>query len=628
MSLIKFLFAGFILIVIAATPAFGEWITKDGWVDYSQHKVGNPPEVNQTDGMPDFDQKQDNWRNNANPPQWNWCGPVATANCLWWFDSKMEMVKCKSLPAGTQVRPPAVSDHYPLVRNMQAGVRDDHVPANVIPWITNLATYLPTGGVPPAGVTANDLMTMITNYLSAPEVNLWGHYAMTHVMQPTFNFIYAQTDSSQDQIVLIGFWQEDTLQHYWYRFGGHWLTVAGVNNENFIQSISFSDPADDHGEAGFAGMIWDGWLLTHTPYNTHGAGIHNDAGNASHDYYTVAASGSPGGVIALNGYGAGWTSDDWTNYQEQNTDSRWGPRYRPYQPGVPVHTEIEEIVMVCPNFDYGDLWMDYPTIDISSCGPAHPLTDKAWLGQSITAEVQPRIYNHDNSDDGVSCVHLPWRPTALCTVRVDVSCGAHYAGEALYLTAWIDGNMDGDFDDGPIAPRDDSLNYTEWVIQDVPVACNASYQFVFRKPGTGTNPTSTIMRFRLNSIPAGRFGYGGYWGGGSSNGWGTYDIDWTLGEAEDYNFPVMIPGPIHDLVIYYPFNEEPVHLYWTAPSDGMYFIYSTTNPNNHGDPPGPDWMMEGPFFYPAGPAEWISPMVMPTLMYMNYVVTYEPTAEP
>jgi hypothetical protein len=627
MRLVKLIVAGLVLAGLAVTPAHGVWVTKAGWVDYSAHKVGTPPVEDRSDGMPDFDQRQDNWRNNANPPQWTWCGPVAVANCLWWFDSKMEMVKCISLPAGTLVRPPTVSDHYPLVRNVGAVGRDDHVPANLVPWITLLGTDLPGGVVPPAGTTATDLMTMITNYLSDPAVNLWGHYALTQIAQPTFATIYAQTDSSQDQIVLLGFWQEDTLQHYWYRFGGHWVTVAGANNDFQANMISFSDPANDHAEVGFAGAIWDGWLMNHT-HGVHAVAQHNDAGNVSHDYYPVVGSASPGGVISPFGYGAGWTPDDWRNYQEQNTDPRWSPRYRPYDQNLPVHTEIEEIVMVCPNFDYGDLGVDYPTIDITSCGPAHPLTDKAWLGQWVSAETQPRIFNQDNSDDGVMFRGLPWRPARLCTVWVSVSCGAHYAGESLFLTAWNDGNNDGDFDDGPAMPRDDSLNYSEWVIQDVPVICNTSFQYVFRKPGTGNNPTSTVMRFRLNSLPAGRFGYGGYWGGGSSNGWGTYDIDWTLGEAEDYSFPVMIPRPIPDLVIYYPGAEEPVGLYWTAPADGMYSIYSTTNPNNHGDPPGPDWEMAGPFFYPAGPAAWVSPMIPSTAPYRNYVVTYEPTAEP
>jgi hypothetical protein len=286
-----------------------------------------------------------------------------------------------------------------------------------------------------------------------------------------------------------------------------------------------------------------------------------------------------------------------------------------------VHTELEEILMVCPNFDYGDLGVDYPTIDVESCGPAHPLTDKAWLGQGVTAEVQPRIYNHDNSDDGVTFLHLPWSVAQSCTVRVGVTLGAHYSGEALYLTAWIDGNNDGDFDDGPGAAEEDSLNYSEWVIQDFAVpAGNASYQFVFHKPGVGTGYTPTIMRFRLNSMAAGRFGYGGYWAGGL----GTYDIDWTLGEVEDYSFPVLIPHPIDDLVIKVVSHLDPITLGWDCPEGGMYFIYSTTNKNNHGNPRYESgWTLELPAtYFPPGPATMTLPPIT-TEPYKNYVIVYE-----
>jgi hypothetical protein len=288
-----------------------------------------------------------------------------------------------------------------------------------------------------------------------------------------------------------------------------------------------------------------------------------------------------------------------------------------------VHTELEEILMVCPNFDYGDLGEDFPTIDVESCGPAHPLTDKAWIGQNITSEVKPRIFNHDDSDDGVTFFHLPWSVAQSCTVDVSVTYGAHYAGEALYLTAWIDGNNDGDFDDGPAANEDDSLNYSEWVIRDTLLPAGwVNGQFVFNKPGVGTGIRPTIMRFRLNSLAAGRFGYGGYWGAGVSNGWGTYDIDWRLGEVEDYSFPVLVP--VHDLVLKVVDWASPILLGWTCPEGGMYFIYSTTNKNNHGDPRHePGWTLELPAtYFPPGAATATVPMST-IETYKNYVIVYE-----
>ena len=519
--------------LIGLQPAQGQWVVKNGWVDYCLHNVGGTEY--QYDGMPDFCQRQDNWYDTTVvPPKWTWCGVVATANCLWWFDSKFEMVKCKSLPPGTQVRPPTISDHYPLVYNMSATARDDHVPVNVIPWITALGNAF--GPIPANGMTAIQLRTMIQNWLALPQVNLWGHYAITIIRQPTFNQIWAQVDSSQNQMALLGFWQLHTGGQ-WVRFGGHWLTVAGADNTPQAPQISFSDPCVDNAEAGFPGAIWNGWLIAHAPIPGHGVFVHNDAGNVSHDYYSIGGSGSPGGIISPNGYGDYWPDSLWRNFEGLNPNDSLSGVTGPYDPSLPVHTELEEILMVCPNFDYGDLGEDYPTIDVESCGPAHPLTDKAWLGQWVSAEVQPRIYNHDDSDDGVTFINLPWSTGQTCSVRVAVTGGAHYSQDSLFVNAWIDGNLDGDFDDGPAANEDDSLTCSEWVVMDQPVAINMVYAYTFCKPGVSTGRTSTIMRFRLTHETIARFGYGGYWGGGVSNGWGTYDIDWVLGEVEDYSIP-------------------------------------------------------------------------------------------
>ncbi|MCX6601472.1 MAG: GEVED domain-containing protein [bacterium] len=621
------MFRWFMILVVGlalcALPAQAQWVVKNGWIDYCNHKLPGDTITQYTyDGMPDFCQKQDAWRDStANPPKWNWCGVVATANCLWWYDSKFEMIKCKLVPPGPQVRPPTVKDNYPLVYSIAGAAWDDHRPANVIPWITALGGAF--GPIPPGGMTGNQLKIMIQNWLAMPAVNLWGHYVVTIKSRPTLDEIWAQVDSSQNQMALLGFWQMHAGGE-WVRFGGHWLTVAGADKTPGAQQISFSDNCVDNAEPppGMPGAIWDGWIMNHV-HGLHAAGVHNDAGNVSHDYYSVGASGSPGGIISPNGYGDYWPDSTWENFEGLNPNDTLTGVTGDYVPGLPVHTELEEILMVCPNFDYGDLGEDYPTIDVESCGPAHPLTDKAWLGPLVTAEVKPRILNLDNSDDGVTFLHLPWNVAQSCTVNVTVTMGAHYGGEALYLTAWIDGNSDGDFDDGPATFEDDSLNCSEWVIQDFVVAAGAN-QFVFCKPGVGTGIRPTIMRFRLNSLAAGRFGYGGYWGGGVSNGWGTYDIDWVLGEVEDYSFPILIPHPIDDLVIAVVSYLDPIILAWTCPEEGTYFIYSTTNKNNHGDPRHESgWTPELlPMYFPPGPATATVPMST-TDTYKNYVIVYD-----
>ena len=371
---------------------------------------------------------------------------------------------------------------------------------------------------------------------------------------PTFEYIYEQVSLSQDVILLLGFWQHDAGGS-WHRFGGHWLTVAGVDSQNNVRSMGLCDPMQDAAEAGFPGTVWDGFLIAPhvVPPPPHGVAVHNDAGNVSHDWYSVMGSGSPGGSISPVGYGEDFDYETWQNFQGLNVPDHLQQYQGQYDPTLPVHCEEEGVVVICPNFDYGDLHLDYPTIDIESCGPAHPLTDKVWLGASIDAEIQPRIdvanaiYNQDNFDDGVQFIGLPWQPGSQVSVTVTFTTGAHYAGEAPYLNAWKDGNIDGDFDDGPNNPaytpaEDDWLQCSEWVLQDLVCDPNISqsYTFTFCDPGVTDIGTYDLrMRFRVTSQAVGRYGYGGYWGGGVSNGRGTYDIDWVLGEVEDYIYEEM-----------------------------------------------------------------------------------------
>jgi hypothetical protein len=528
-------------LLLAVSFVHADWVTKSGETDYACHKVlvpGALPDTQRVDGMPDFDQKQDSWVNGQN--QWSWCGLVAAANCLWWYDSKFERIWLWGHGQQHPTMPTAISDHYPLVHSLAAAGQnwDDHDPANVMPFITSLAASLPGGVVPPGGVNAQQIKTMIETYLALPAVNLTGHYSVTIIESPTFDFIYHQVEISQDVIMLLGFWQPDN-QGNWVRFGGHWVTIAGADTQLVTQTLSWSDPCIDNAENGKPGVVWNGFLLPHNPIPGHIAGVHNDAGNVSHDYYTVQPSNSPGGGISPAGYNFDYFSEGWYNFAGLNFPSRLEQYRGNYDPTKGVHTEIEDLVVVCPNFDYGDLQQDYPTINIESCGPAHPLSDKAWLGDCISAEIQPNILNQDGCDEGVQFIGLPWaQRCAQVSVRVLITTGSNYAGEPLYLNAWKDGNLDGDFDDGPIQefqpPEQNWLCASEWCIKDAVVTPHWM-TFTFTDPtGPQTAPYDLRMRFRLTSQPVGRYGYGGLWYGGVSNARGTYDIDWTLGEVEDY----------------------------------------------------------------------------------------------
>jgi plastocyanin len=248
-------------------------------------------------GMPDFDQKQDGWRNTAG--QWTHCGPVAVANSLWWFDSQFEP---------NPIPPPAINDNYPLLQSYNPGVWDDHDPRNVQPFVNNLAGLAGTGAT---GTTPNQLAQAIQAYLAAK--GLGGQYTVTLRQRPPFPWVEEEIERSEDVILLIGFWQETTAG--WRRIGGHYVTAAGVDSPRRL--IAFSDPFADAAEVGGWGRVLPG---PHPP--AHGAGLHNDARFVSHDLYRVIDTRSPGGIWGLWGY-ARWL--DLANFKALNTPDELRP---------------------------------------------------------------------------------------------------------------------------------------------------------------------------------------------------------------------------------------------------------------------------------------------------------------
>lgn len=195
-----------------------------------------------------------------------------------------------------------------------------------------------------------------------------------------------------------------------------------------------------------------------------------------------------------------------------------------------------------PHCEFPATGQDYG--DLSACGfptlpgnPAHALSGIAWLGDSVTADTAPQIFNWDRADDGVYFLALPWSPCLPKQVQVRVTAGPEYGryvecGGALYLSAWKDGNFDGDFCDELC----DGL-VSEWIIQDVPVT-PGEHLFTIMDPGIFyIGHYDGVFRFRLLSRPAQRYGFGlrdtvacpGMPCGG-------YGAD-MLGEVEDYFIP-------------------------------------------------------------------------------------------
>jgi uncharacterized repeat protein (TIGR01451 family) len=307
-------------------------------------------------GLPDIDQKQDGWVSLIGPggPQWSFCGPVAAANSLWWFDSKFE---------SSPITPPAISDHYPLINAY--GAWDDHDPLNVDDPGTGWPP-LPPGGVEFVEDLAlhfgTDMLgsgTIITNMYTGLDQYLIGHqlrngYVITLAQSPDFWWVAEEVEQSEDVIVLLGFYAS-TGGAIYERVGGHYVTVPGVDKKNGF--IAFSDPYWDRAETTWPyanvtgpivsmGRVANGSILGHIPIPGHPITYHNDTGNVSHDMYPVAQALRPGGGWGPLGYIQSTT--DVSNFFGMNGNGF-------ALPGQPAVAEVEWVIAVSP---VADVWIN------------------------------------------------------------------------------------------------------------------------------------------------------------------------------------------------------------------------------------------------------------------------------
>ncbi|MCP4164841.1 MAG: VWA domain-containing protein [Chloroflexi bacterium] len=240
-------------------------------------------------GLPDFDQRQNDWRHPTSG-NWSYCGPLALANCLWWFDSKQEP---------SPISPPVINDNYPLLQSYNRNVWDDHAPQNLIPFVDDLAYRMDTDGQRTGksfeGTYSNDMRDAVVGLLS--ERGLLDTYEVKDVEKPTFEWVAAEVERCENVILLLGFWHRSDLG-VWERTGGHFVTTAGI--DRIGHRIAISNPIKDNAEAGGPGRVLSGSLTSHPP--NHVASTHNDAGNISHDIYQAVSAQSPGGTWALGGF--------------------------------------------------------------------------------------------------------------------------------------------------------------------------------------------------------------------------------------------------------------------------------------------------------------------------------------
>ena len=136
----------------------------------------------------------------------------------------------------------------------------------------------------------------------------------------------------------------------WVRVGGHYVTVAGVNSEEF--QIAFSDPFIDWAEFGNPGRIGSGDYIEHG-YPHASPIVHNDAGNVSHDIYMVMdPSPGPGALWSLLDYPATIEPYSWMEpFYGQNVPDEFLDQTAPWNETSPVYTEVEYAVHISP-WDY------------------------------------------------------------------------------------------------------------------------------------------------------------------------------------------------------------------------------------------------------------------------------------
>jgi len=281
-------------------------------------------------GMPDFDQKQDNWTSPLNG-KWSWCGPVALANCIWWFDSKFE--------SPTSPPPPAISDSYPLI---PASVMwDDHDPRNVMPFVQALKPMCNTDG-PWPGTMLADLENGFKSWINSAGMS--DKYTTYVKLGPTFEEIRDSILACQDVILLLGFYELLPAEPSCQRIGGHYVTAAGVCQDE--AAVCISDPYFDGNE----GEPPVG--MGHVP------GVHNDAqfvsgphGTVHHDKYhmmpIMPPNPCPSPAVFMM-----------TDYPNQYADIAVFENQNPFQPTGPVVYNGGEIIVlvdaaliICPAED-------------------------------------------------------------------------------------------------------------------------------------------------------------------------------------------------------------------------------------------------------------------------------------
>jgi hypothetical protein len=329
-------------------------------------------------GMPDFDQKQDDWRNQRNMA-WSFCGPTALSNILWYIDSKY------SDQFGF---PGDGNDQFTLVHDYDApGIpipgpnNDDHNfnnvndldtiwdPNNEIygnEFIEKVAWYTDNDGVRTGGLqtgsSLSDIYNGIIQWLIDTELNdSFDVFIHDTKNENSLNEIINYIENEDFVLLNLGFYTSSGI----FR-GNHWVTVAGISNS--LSMIALSDPYYDI-------------TIDTTDYSEH-----NDASFVSHDIYII------NNISPLPQHSSWWLSD--------------------YEPDFAPNTNsmIKDALILAPIIE--NVAPYKPTISGPASGKIE--TEYTYKGFSNDANGDQLFYLFDWGDGSTSFILGPYESGSEC----------------------------------------------------------------------------------------------------------------------------------------------------------------------------------------------------------------------
>lgn len=269
-----------------------------------------------------------------------YCAPVAEANSLWWLNKKDPTLEIFADP----------SSGTGYIGGDINGDNPQHI-GDILDLVQDLAIMMKTNQGHTGTLIADEQAGIDAFLLKYGLTSkLYEHTAYPDQYPnwlPYFAYIEEEVERSQDVKLDLGFWHVDHVEGqpgnwmvWWSRRGGHAVTVAGVDSQNFLLAIS--DPDNDAAENGGLGVIRP--VPGGHPLHPNDPSVHNNEINASHDIYTVGPSPSPGGKMGLLNFPWKWNLPEGEWETVGPLPSNWTePLYESM-----TFTEVEAAVIVSP----------------------------------------------------------------------------------------------------------------------------------------------------------------------------------------------------------------------------------------------------------------------------------------